>query len=92
MKAGYIRSNDFIMNSILFQCGVLAYNILKWMTLLAGGDLHKWEVKSIRMWLIRIAGKLVTGSRQLVLKLPEQFIYQDEWKILDEMTTDLCFS
>ena len=91
MKAGYIRSNDFTMNSILFQCGVLAYNILKWMTLLAGGDLHKWEVKSIRMWLIRIAGKLVTGSRQLILKLPEQFIYHDEWKIFELMTINLEF-
>jgi len=55
MKAGNIRTSKFMANAVLFQSAVLAYNILKWMALLTGSAIRKWEVKSIRFWLIRIA-------------------------------------
>ena len=54
MGAGYIRTDDFLANSVLFQCGVMAYNLLKWMALSIGGQIQKWEVKTIRLWLIRV--------------------------------------
>lgn len=79
MGAGGIRTDDFLANSVLFQCGVLAYNLLKWMALSVGGSLQTWEVNSIRLWLIRIAGKLTSSGRKLILKLPKDFKYQTEW-------------
>jgi hypothetical protein len=92
LGAGYIRTDDFLANSALFQCGVLAYNLLKWMALSVGGQLQKWEVKSIRLWLIRIAGKLTSGSRRLILKLPQNFMYQAEWAAWDHMAQEILFA
>ena len=37
MPAGTIRTSQFPANAALFQCAVLAYNILRWMALLTGG-------------------------------------------------------
>jgi len=80
MKAGNIRTSDFFANSALFQSAVLAYNILKWMALLTGGEVQKWEVKTIRLYLIRMAGKLIKTGRQYILKLPERFLFQQKWR------------
>jgi hypothetical protein len=84
--AGNIRTSEFLANSVLFQGAVLAYNILKWMALLTGGIVRQWEVKSIRFWLVRIAGRLVGGGRQLILKLPERFLHQKEWLRWERMS------
>jgi hypothetical protein len=92
MGAGSIRTDDFLANSVLFQCGVIAYNLLKWMGLSVGGQIQKWEVKSIRLWLIRVAGKLTSGSRQLTLRLPKNFMYQAEWIAWDRMSQDIVFA
>lgn len=91
MGAGQIRTSEFLANSALFQCGVLAYNILKWMGLLTGTTLQRWEVKTIRLWLIRLAGKLVSSGRQLTLKVPCKFMYREQWDAWEYMTRELCF-
>jgi len=91
MGAGHIRTSEFLANSALFQCGVLAYNILKWMSLLTGTGIQKWEVKTIRLWLIRLAGKLVSSGRQLTLKVPCKFMYREQWDAWEQMTRELCF-
>lgn len=92
MGAGRIRTDDFLVNSALFQCGVIAYNLLKWMALAVGGTLGRWEVKSIRLWLIHVAGKLTSGSRQQVLKLPRSFLYQAQWQAWDRMSQEIVFA
>lgn len=91
MNAGHIRTGEFLANAALFQCAVMAYNLLKWMALLAGGAIQRWEVKTMRLWLIRVAGKLITGSRQLTLKLPEKFLHQEEWRAWEGMTLSVEF-
>jgi 2C-methyl-D-erythritol 2,4-cyclodiphosphate synthase len=91
MGAGTIRTSEFLANSALFQCGILAYNILKWMGLLTGVAVQRWEVKTIRLWLIRLAGKLVSSGRQLTLKVPCKFLYREQWDAWEHMTHDLCF-
>lgn len=89
LKGCAIRTSDFWANSVLFQCAVLAYNVLKWMALLTNDTVRKWEVKSMRFWLIRMAGKLLTGGRQLVLTLPERFLYQKEWFEWERMSRNV---
>ena len=58
MNAGHLRTSEFLANAALFHCAVLAYNLLKWMALLVGGVIKQWEVKTMRLWLIRVAGKV----------------------------------
>ncbi len=47
---------------------------------LTGGAVQQWEIKTMRLWLIHVAGKLTKGGRQLTLKLPEKFLHQEEWR------------
>ncbi|TVL99406.1 MAG: IS1380 family transposase, partial [Candidatus Kuenenia stuttgartiensis] len=77
MNAGHIRTGEFLANAALFQCAVLAYNLLKWMGLLSGGVIQKWEVKTMRLWLIRVAGK--------------KFLHQEEWEKWERMSLDVVF-
>lgn len=86
MRAGNIRTSEFLTNSALFQCSVLAYNLLKWMGLLTGGEISRWEVKTVRLYLIRVAGKLIKRGRQLILKLPKRFLYQERWQQWETMS------
>ena len=46
MNAGHLRTGEFWANAALFQCAVLAYNLLKWMALLTGGTVQQWEVRA----------------------------------------------
>ena len=91
MNAGHVRTGEFLANAALFHCAVLAYNLLKWMALLTGGVIQQWEVKTMRLWLIRVAGKLTKGSRQLTLKLPEKFLHQEEWRAWEGMSLSVEF-
>ena len=49
MGAGYIRTDDILANPVLLQCGVMAYNLSRWMTLPVGGQIREREDKSIRL-------------------------------------------
>ncbi|NUO10279.1 MAG: IS1380 family transposase [Candidatus Brocadia sp.] len=91
MNAGHLRTSEFFVNAALFQCAVLAYNFLKWMALLTGGAIQQWEIKTMRLWLIRVAGKLTKGSRQLILKLPEKFLHQEDWRAWEGMSLSVEF-
>lgn len=80
MGLAHIKTNDFWANSALFQCAILAYNTICWMRLCSGNaTLKRWEVKTIRTFLIRVAGKLVKGGRQYTLKTPEIHPFEAQW-------------
>ena len=87
MNAGHLRTSEFFANA------ALVYNLLKWMSLFTGtgGTVQQWEVKTMRLWLIRVAGKLTKGSRQLTLKLPEKFLHQEEWRAWEGMSLSVEF-
>jgi hypothetical protein len=45
------------------DCAVLAYNTVRWMAQLSGNKtLCEWEPKTLRTYLIKVAGKLLTGN------------------------------
>ncbi len=80
MALSHIKTDSFIANAALFQCAVLAYNTVKWMGLLSGdATLVRWEIQTVRAFLIRVAGKLTTGGRQLRLKVPQERLYPQQW-------------
>jgi len=76
MGLAHLKTDHFLANSALFQCAVLAYNTARWMALLSGNaTLKRWELQTIRTFLIRVAGKLLTGANQLRIKLPRQHLH-----------------
>lgn len=82
MAMGHIKSKDFWASSALFQCSVIAYNTARWMSLLSNNKtMKRWEPATIRTFLIRVAGYLVTGSNQLRLKTPETHLYRRQWNL-----------
>lgn len=80
MGMGKIRTAGFLANAGLFHCAVLAYNTLRWMSLMSSSQaLRHWEPETIRTYLVRMAGKLLTGSRQLTIKTPDNPLYPHVW-------------
>ena len=76
----HIKTDDFLANSALFQSAILAYNTLRWMALLSGDAvLRRWEPSTLRTFLIRMAAKFTTGSRQQRLTVPECMLYATQW-------------
>ena len=80
VAVAHIKCHNFEASSILFQCSIIAYNIFRHMGLVSSNaNLQKWEPATIRTYLIRTAGKLLTGSRQLKLVTPKKHFHQNEW-------------
>ncbi len=80
MGLGKIRTDQFLANAALFHCAVLAYNTVRWMAQLSGNKtLCQWEPETVRIYLIRVAGKLLTGNNQLRVKTPADPLYPREW-------------
>ena len=64
----------------MFQSAILAYNTLRWMALTSNNaQLKKWEPESIRVHLICVAGKLLTGGNQVRIVLPEKHLHTEPW-------------
>ena len=81
MGLAHLKTDHFLANAALFQCAVLAYNTVRWMALMSGNaTLKRWEPQTIRTFLIRVAGKLLTGGNQLRIKLPRQHLHVGVWK------------
>jgi hypothetical protein len=80
MSMGKIRTASFLANAALFHSAVLAYNTLRWMAIMSGSQtLRQWEPETIRTYLIRVAGKLLTGNGQLTVKTPDNHLYPQVW-------------
>jgi len=80
MALAHIKTDDFRANSVLFQSAILAYNTVRYMALLSGNSiLGRWEPATIRTFLVRMAGKFTSGSRQLKLAVPERMLYAPQW-------------
>lgn len=76
-----ITTKSFWANSTLFQAAVLSYNLFRWMALASGNkDLIKMEPATVRCFMIRVAGKLVTSSRQVRILTPEHRLHPECWR------------
>ena len=80
MALAHIKMDDFWGTSAVFQCAILAYNTLRWMALCsADRELKRWEPGTVRTFLVRVAGRIQTGSRQLGLDTPANHLYPTQW-------------
>jgi hypothetical protein len=76
MGMGKIRTASFLANAAIFHCAVLAYNTLRRMAIMSGSaTLRQWEPETVRTYLVRVAGKLLAGNRQLTVKTPDNHLY-----------------
>jgi hypothetical protein len=81
LELAHLKTDNFLANAALFQCAVLAYNTARWMALLSGNaTLKRWEPQTVRIFLIRAAGKLLTGANQLGIKLPRRNLHPKVWE------------
>jgi len=81
MGMAHIKTKDFLASAALFQCAVLAYNTVRWMALVSGDkQLMRWEMASVRAFVVRMAGKLVCGGRQMTLKTPADLLHAKPWQ------------
>ena len=77
----HLKTHSFLANAALFQSAILAYNTLRWMALSSGNtQLKKWEPESIRVYLIRVAGKLLAGGNQIHIKIPANHLHPKHWQ------------
>ena len=70
----YLPTSDFISNALYFQIGTLAYNLFMIFKQILDTNLQKHTVKSIRYKLYNIAGKVITHSRKLILKVSNEYL------------------
>ena len=70
----YLPSSDFIVNAFYFQIGVLAYNLFILFKQTLQNSWQKHTVATIRYKLYHLAGKVVKHSRQIILKVQEEFV------------------
>ena len=80
-KAGFyldkMTSSQFIPNYARMMLSVLTYNLVSLMRQLLPVQHQRLQVTTLRLWLFKVAGKLVTSGRQLYLKLSRHHVYQD---------------
>lgn len=92
MAAGSILTQEFWANSAIFQTCILAYNIMVWMMWLKEGRRLSQEPNTIRFWLIRVPARLLTSSRQFVLKFSKNAYFKERWLELEVFFDQLCFA
>lgn len=82
-----MSSSSFIPNANRLQEMVLAYNLNNWMRRLCfTNSMKSLRIETIRMKIIKIAGKLVKSSRYLKFKLCSSCVYQNDfWHILNNI-------
>lgn len=82
MALGHIKSDSFLATSSLFHCSILAFNILRWMSIISGSKkLFKWQLGTIRTFMIRVGGRLIRHSRYLELKCFSKNLFDKELRI-----------
>ena len=75
------ETKEFLASAALFQCTVLAYNTVRWMALVSGDkQLMLWEIGSIGSFIVRMAGKVVCGGRQMTLKIAAELLPPKPWQ------------
>lgn len=77
LLAGMTLTNDFWANDILWQLGVLAYN-LSVMVRQSKDQLVRQEHSTFRNWFIRVPAEF-SGSRKPKLRLYKYYLFKEQW-------------
>jgi len=75
-----LSSTDYIANANKLQLSMLAYNFNNWFRRLAlSKNMKSSRMETIRLKLIKIAGKIINSSRYLTFKLCSSCPYKNEF-------------
>src|SRR5699024_2421052 len=80
LGAGTTLTHPFWANAMLWQLGVLAYNLSIWLRLLT--EAWRQGPSTFREWFIRCAGKLVYHARRWVLKMQASYHGRPRWEAI----------
>ena len=78
LLAGATLTDNFYANDILWQLNVLAYNLSVMMRYKVK-KFWRQEHATFRDWFINLPAKLVHGSRQITMKIYENYYLKDIW-------------
>jgi hypothetical protein len=84
LLAGKTITSDFHANDILWQIGVLAYNLSVMMRYKVK-KYWKEEHNTFRDWFIELPAKILTGGRQIEIKIYEKYYFRDAWEHLERI-------
>lgn len=89
-----MSSSEFIANANKLQIAMLAYNFNNWFRrLVLCKSMVSSRIETIRIKLVKIAAKIVKGSRYLNFKLCSTYAYKDTfWNTLDNINKLSFFS
>ena len=89
-----MSSSNFIANANKLQLAMLAYNFNNWFRrLVLSKSMISNRIDTIRLKLIKIAAKIVTGGRYLTFKLCSSCPYKNEfWDTLFRIKNLTTFS
>lgn len=79
LLAGKTLTNDFHANDLLWQIGVFAYNL----SVMMRYNIKKYwkqEHNSFRDWFIELPAKILTGGRQIRIKIYEKYYFREDWE------------
>jgi hypothetical protein len=77
LLAGMTLTNDFWANDILWQLGVLAYN-LSLMVRQSKDQIHRQEHCTFRNWFIRVPAEFC-GIRKPKIRLYRHYLFKEQW-------------
>src|SRR5699024_3773780 len=82
LGAGTTLTHQFWANDMLWQLGVLAYNLSIWLRRLTGTAAWRQEPRTFREWFIRCAGKLTCHARRPALKMQASYHWRPRWEVI----------
>jgi Transposase DDE domain group 1 len=82
----HLPSGVFTANAAWLVLAVMAFNLTRAATTLAGGDLAKATTGTIRRKLINVAARIASSARRITLHLPVGWPWQPHWTALFDQT------
>ena len=83
----HLPSGKFMANSAWLACAVMAFNLTRAASTLAGGRFARATTGTIRRTLISVPARVASSARRLTLHLPDRWPWQTEWTALFTRTT-----
>lgn len=80
--AGNTLTNDFWANDLFWQLAVMAYNISV-MSRFSDEKFHKLEHSTFLNFFIKVPAKVVSKSRNWIVKMYKNYFYKDRWLKLE---------
>ena len=78
MAVGHLLLQSFWANEAIFQLMMLAYNLFLLFKMdFANGTEYRQQIKTFRLKYIFLAGKIIRMARSVVLKLSEEYPFQE---------------